>query len=131
MNVISAKTKATYDDKMLFVMRPYLKMDEGKREIIKELNVKTKEAYEKYENVIFSAVNIYNIVLSMMAGLALQEGDIGYSRFLSNKAQSISHTLEIDKYNKHLPKFDVMCAGKDLEGTYKVVKQLLANIDTG
>lgn len=91
---------------------------------------KTKEAYEKYENVIFSGFSIFNMVLSMMAGLALQEGDIGYARFLSDKVQSISHTLEMGKYHEYSPMLDIVCAGKDVEGTYKVVKQLLANIET-
>lgn len=91
---------------------------------------KTKEAYEKYENVIFSGFSIFNMVLSMMAGLALQEGDIGYARFLSDKVQSISHILEMGKYHEYSPMLDIVCARKDVEGTYKVVKQLLANIDT-
>ena len=91
---------------------------------------KIEEAYEKYENLIFSEFSIFNIVLSMMAGLALQEDDIGYARFLSEKVQAISHILEMGKYNEYSPMLDIVCAGKDVEGTYKVVKQLLANVDT-
>ena len=34
---------------------------------------KIKEAYEKYENVIFSGFSTLNFVLSTMAGLALRE----------------------------------------------------------
>ena len=64
---------------------------------------KIKEAYEKYENVIFYGFSTLNFVLSTMAGLALRENDIGYARFLS---------------------------GKDVEGTYKVVKHLLDNVGT-
>lgn len=91
---------------------------------------KIEEAYEKYENVIFSGFSTLNLVLSMMAGLALQEDDIGYARFLSEKVQSISHILEMGKYNEYSPMLDLVCAGKDVEGTYKVVKQLLENVDT-
>lgn len=91
---------------------------------------KTEEAYEKYENVIFSGFSTFNMVLSMMAGLALQEGDIGYARFLLEKLQAISRTLEMGKYHEYSPMLDIVCEGKDVEGTYKVVKQLLANIDT-
>ncbi len=91
---------------------------------------KIKEAYEQYENVIFSGFSTLNFVLSTMAGLALQENDIGYARFLSEKVQSISHTLEMGKYNEYSPMLDIVCAGKDVEGTYKVVKQLLENVDT-
>ena len=55
---------------------------------------KIKEAYEKYENVIFSGFSTFNFVLSTMAGLALQENDIGYARFLSGKVQAVAHTLK-------------------------------------
>ena len=37
---------------------------------------KIKEAYEKYENVIFYGFSTLNFVLSTMAGLALRENDI-------------------------------------------------------
>lgn len=83
---------------------------------------KIKEAYEQYENVIFSGFSIFNYVLSTMAGLALKEDDIGYARFLSEKVQAISHILEMGKYNEYSPMLDIVCAEKDVEGTYKVVK---------
>ena len=51
-------------------------------------NGKIKEAYEKYENIIFSGFSTLNFVLSTMAGLALRENDIGYARFLLGKVQA-------------------------------------------
>ena len=51
-----------------------------------------------------------------MAGLALQENDIGYARFLSGKVQAVAHTLEMGKYNEYSPMLDIVCAGKDVEG---------------
>ena len=65
-----------------------------------------------------------------MAGLALRDNDIGYARFLSGKVQAVAHTLEIGKYNEYSPMLDIVCAGKDVEGTYKVVKHLLDNVGT-
>ena len=91
---------------------------------------KIKEAYEKYENVIFSGFSTLNFVLSTMAGLALRENDIGYARFLSGKVQAVAHTLEMGKYNEYSPMLDIVCAWKDVEGTYKVVKHLLDNVGT-
>ena len=91
---------------------------------------KIKEAYEKYENIIFSGFSTLNFVLSTMAGLALRENDIGYARFLSGKVQVVAHTLEMGKYNEYSPMLDIVCAGKDVEGTYKVVKHLLDNVGT-
>ena len=89
-----------------------------------------RKTYEKYENVIFSGFSTLNFVLSTMAGLALRENDIGYARFLSGKVQAVAHTLEMGKYNEHSPMLDIVCAGKDVEGTYKVVKHLLDNVGT-
>ena len=37
---------------------------------------------------------------------------------------------EQGKYNEYSPMLDIVCAEKDMEGTYKVVKQLLENVDT-
>lgn len=34
------------------------------------------------------------------------------------------------KYNEYSPMLDIVCAKKDVEETYNVVKQLLENIDT-
>ena len=84
---------------------------------------KIEEAYGMYEDVIFSGYSTYNFVLSMMAKLALEEDDIGYARFLSEKIQSVAHTLEMGKYNEYSPMLDIVCAEKDVEGTYQVVKQ--------
>ena len=85
---------------------------------------------EKYENIIFSGFSTLNFVLSTMAGLALRENDIGYARFLPGKVQAVAHTLEMGKYNEYSPMLDIVCAGKDVEGTYKVVKHLLDNVGT-
>ena len=91
---------------------------------------KIKEAYETYENVIFSAYNTFNFALSMMAGLALKEDDIAYAKFLSEKMRLLSHTLDMGKYNEYSPMLNIVCAEKNIEGTYHVVKMLLENVDT-
>ena len=44
---------------------------------------------------------------------------------MSGKVQAVVHTLEMGKYNEYSPMLDIVCAGKDVEGTYKVVKYLL------
>ena len=60
----------------------------------------------------------------------MRENDIGYARFLSGKVQAVAHTLEMGKYNEYSPMLDIVCVGKDVEGTYKVVKHLLDNVGT-
>lgn len=46
----------------------------------------------------------------------------------SGKVQAVVHTLEMGKYNEYLPMLDIVCAGKDVEGTYKEVKLLIDNV---
>ena len=46
------------------------------------------------------------------------------------QVQAVAHTLEMGKYNEYSPMLDIVCAGKDVEGTYKVVKHLLDNVGT-
>lgn len=91
---------------------------------------KIEEAYETYENVIFSEYSAFNFALSMMAGLALKEDDIGYAKFLSEKLRLLAHTLDMGTYNEYSPMLNIVCAEKDIEGTYKVVKTLLESVDT-
>ncbi|MFR8352691.1 MAG: hypothetical protein ACLVB1_08425 [Blautia obeum] len=98
---------------LFFRIRSYEKLLSGK--ITPEAG-KIKEAYEKYENIIFSGFSTLNFVLSTMAGLVLRENDIGYARFLSGKVQAVAHTLEMGKYNEYSPMLDIVCAGKDVEG---------------
>ena len=43
----------------------------------------------------------------------------------AGKVQAVAHTLEMGTYNEYSPMLDIVCAGKDVEGTYKVVKYLL------
>ena len=38
--------------------------------------------------------------------------------------------LKMGKYHEYSPMLDIVCAGKDVEGTYKVVKHLLDNVGT-
>ena len=60
----------------------------------------------------------------------MRENDIGYARFLSGKVQAVAHTISsIGEYSLYFPISNV-CAGKDVEGTYKVVKHLLDNVGT-
>ena len=103
-------------------------------EIIREDYSRRREKSKKHmrnmKMLFFSGFSTLNFVLSTMAGLALRENDIGYARFLSGKVQAVAHTLEMGKYNEYSPMLDIVCAEKDVEGTYKVVKHLLDNVGT-
>ena len=91
---------------------------------------KTAEAYEMFENVLFSEYSTLNFTFSMMAGLALQEGDTAYAKLLAEKTGTLSRVFDMGKYHEYTPMLDVMCAEKNVEGTYQVVEQLLESVDS-
>lgn len=91
---------------------------------------RTEDAYEMYQNVIFSEYSKLNMAFSMMAVLANKNNDMEYAKFLAKKMSSLSQLLEMGKYNEYSPLFDIVCAEKDVEGTFQVVKQLLENVDS-
>lgn len=91
---------------------------------------KIEEAYEMFENVLFSEYSTLNFAFSMMTGLALKEDDTVYAGFLAEKIGTLSRVFDMGKYHEYVPMLDIVCAEKDVEGTYKVVEQLLENVDS-
>ena len=91
---------------------------------------KIEEAYEMFESVLFSEYTTSNFAFSLIVGLALEEDDTGYARFLAEKMSTLAHTFDMGKYNEYASMLDIVCAEKNREGTYQVVKQLLKNVDS-
>lgn len=89
---------------------------------------KIDDAYEMFENILFSEYSILNFAFSLMAGLALEENDIAYARFLAEKVGTLSCVFDKGKYNEYASMLSIVCAEKNIEGTYKVVEQLLENV---
>lgn len=91
---------------------------------------KTEEAYEMFENVLFSEYQTLSYALSFMTGMAIKEDDIENARFLAKKMGALSDIFDMGKYNEYSAMLDVVCAEKNIEGTYQVVEQLLQNVDS-
>lgn len=91
---------------------------------------KIEEAYEMFEGVLFSEYGILNFTLSMMERLALEEHDVAYAGFLAEKLGSLSSLFDRGKYNEYSAMLEVVCAEKNIEGTFQVVEQLLNNVDS-
>ena len=91
---------------------------------------KIEEAYEMFEGVLFSEYGILNWTLSMMERLALEEHDVAYAGFLAEKLGSLSSLFDRGKYNEYSAMLEVVCAEKNIEGTFQVVEQLLNNVDS-
>ena len=91
---------------------------------------KTEEAYEMLENMLFTQYSTLNLAFSMMTGLALEEDDTVYAKFLAEKMGTLSCVFDMGKYNEYAPMLEIVCAEKNVEGTFKVVEQLLESVDS-
>lgn len=106
---------------------PMKKINQGR--LYKEQG-KINEAYQLLESVILSEYSTLNYALSFMVSLALEEDDEVYARFLADKAGALASTFDMGKYHECASMLDVVCAKKDVEGTYNIVKCLLESVDT-
>lgn len=49
---------------------------------------------------------------------------------MAEKNGTLSAVFDMGKYNEYAPMLDIVCAQKDVEGTYQVVEQLLESVDS-
>lgn len=91
---------------------------------------KIEEAYEMFENVLFSEYHTLNLAFSFMTEMALEEEDIEKARFLAEKMGALAGIFDMGKYHECSAMLNVMCAEKNIQGTYRVVEQLLQNADS-
>lgn len=90
---------------------------------------KTEEAYRMFESVLFSEYQTLNFSFSFMLNLALEENDMESARILSEKMSAMAGIFDMGKYNECSAMLEVMCTEKNVEGTYRIVEQLLQNVD--
>lgn len=89
-----------------------------------------ENAYQMFENVIFSEYQTLQFAFSLMATTAIQEGDLQKARYFAEKLGAIADIFEMGKYRECLPMLEVACAEKNIPETYHVVEQLLKNVDS-
>ena len=90
---------------------------------------KTEEAYKIFESVLFSEYQTLNFSFSFILNLAIEENDMESARILSEKMSAMAGIFDMGKYNECSAMLEVMCAEKNVEGTYRIVEQLLQNVD--
>ena len=91
---------------------------------------KTEDAYEKLEDVVFSTYTTLNLTFGTMLTQALEERNHEYAKFLAKKMNVLANAFDMGKYHECAAMLNVVVAEKDVEGTFKVAKQLLENVDT-
>ena len=91
---------------------------------------KTEDAYEKLEDVVFSTYTTLNLTFGTMITQALEEKNHEYAKYLAKKMNVLANAFDMGKYHECAAMLNVVVAEKDVEGTFKVAKQLLENVDT-
>lgn len=91
---------------------------------------KTKDAYEKLEDVVFSTYTTLNLTFGTMITQALEEKNHEYAKYLAKKMNVLANAFDMGKYHECAAMLNVVVAEKDVEGTFQVAKQLLENVDT-
>lgn len=91
---------------------------------------KIEEAYEVLESVVFLEYSTLNYALSFIVNLALEEDDEIHARLVADKIGNMACAFDMGKYHEYSSMLDVVCAKKDVDGTYNVVKHLLDSVDT-
>ncbi len=71
-----------------------------------------------------------NLAFGMMITKALDNKDHKSARFLAEKMYALAGIFEMGKYNECATMFNVVVAEQNVEDTFKVIKQLLENVDT-
>lgn len=89
-----------------------------------------ENAYETFESILFSEYQTLNFSFSFMTEMALEEGDIEKARYLAEKMGALAGILEMGKYHECSSMLDVVCAERNVQGTYHVVEQLLNSVDS-
>lgn len=91
---------------------------------------KMDEALEILESLIFSEYSTLNFAISLMIGIALEQNDADYAEYLTDKTKALAHTFEMGKYHEYSSRLNIVCAKKDIEGTFDVVSHLLDSVDS-
>lgn len=87
-------------------------------------------AYETFENVLFSVYQTLNYTFTLMTELAVEEGDFEKAHYYAEKMGAAAALFEMGRYNECSTMLNVVCAEKNIEETYRVAKQLLESIDS-
>lgn len=89
-----------------------------------------ENAYKTFESVLFSMYQMINLTFSLMMNLALESGDMQLARYFADKSGTLAGVFEMGKYHECSSMLDVVCAEKNVEGTYQIAEQLLNNMDS-
>lgn len=106
-------------DPMKVIIRGRLYKEQGK----------TEEAYEVFETLLLCGYQTLLSAFTCMIELAQEEGNIEKVCFLAGKMGAVTGTFEMGKYDECARLLEAACAGKNMEGAYRAVEQLLKTVN--
>lgn len=87
-----------------------------------------QEAYQTYEELLFSAGQFLEMVFQGMLMLAMEEPDKTKAHMLVKKQQDLARLFEMGKYYEVCYGFDLAAAEKDVEATLKFMEEMLSSV---
>ncbi len=88
------------------------------------------EAYQVYEQLLFSGYQTMSMVLNSLYKLAQQEKDTRKARILIEKQSQLANVLDMGGYQEVAPILDYATSQQDVEMTIETMEKLLANLDS-
>lgn len=88
------------------------------------------EAYKMYEEMMFTGVNILNMVISSLYGMAIEDQDMEKARFLAEKGSALAEVFEMGAYNGLVHSVQIAMDEQDFERAKERMEQLLESVGT-
>lgn len=88
------------------------------------------EAYQIYEQMLFSGCNTLKMVLGHLYMLAMAEGDAEKAHFLAEKESELAKLFEMGTYNELSGRLQMAIDCKDAKEAERLMEELLESIET-
>lgn len=90
---------------------------------------RTKEAYQTYEELLFSMYQMLNLLFHSIGALAAKEDNMEKVRVMVDKQGVLAELFEMGEYHRISGRLELAVMEKDVEATVTIMQQLLASID--
>lgn len=90
---------------------------------------RAKEAYQTYEELLFSMYQMLNLLFHSIGALAAKEDNMEKVRVMVDKQSVLAELFEMGEYHRISGRLELAVMEKDVEATVTIMQQLLASID--
>ena len=90
---------------------------------------RVNDAYKTYEELLFSAYQMLNMVFQSIYVLAMQDKDREKAYILVEKQSELANIFEMGEYHEVSCRLDLATADRDEEATIETMERMLASVD--